>query len=58
MDGILKVKLTAPPVEGEANGQLIDLLAEAVGVRKSAVRIVSGHASKRKVVEIQGVYEI
>ena len=55
---ILKVKLTAPPVEGSANEQLIELIAEAVGVKRSQVSIVRGLSSKRKLVRITGVEEI
>ncbi len=59
MDGtILKVKLTAPPVDGSANEQLVELLAEVTGVKKSWIRIIRGQTSKRKVVEITGVDEI
>jgi uncharacterized protein len=56
MDGtILKVKLTAPPVDGSANEQLIELIAEVTGVKKSWIRIVRGLSSKRKLVEITGI---
>ncbi len=58
MDNVLKVKLTAPPVEGEANEQLIEVIAELAGVRKSDIRILRGLSSKRKVVEIRGVKSI
>ena len=58
MDNVLKVKLTAPPVGGEANEQLIEVISDATGVRKSAIRIIRGHSSKKKVVEIRGVEEI
>ena len=58
MGDALKVKLTAPPVDGAANEQLIELISEATGVRKSSVRIIRGASSKRKVVEIEGVSEI
>ena len=50
--GILKVKLTQPPVGGAANRQLIQILAEHFQVSKSAVRIVRGETSKNKVVEV------
>ncbi len=53
-DGI-KVKLTAPPVDGAANEQLIEILSEALGIRKSAFRIIKGMSSKNKVVEVKGV---
>ena len=52
---ILKVKLTAPPVDGSANEQLIELISETTGVRKSQIKIVRGLSSKRKLVEITGV---
>lgn len=56
MEGaVLKVKLTAPPVEGEANDQLVEVIAEALGVKKSCVRIVRGLSSKRKAVEVTGI---
>jgi uncharacterized protein (TIGR00251 family) len=55
MENVVKVKLTAPPVGGEANEQLIEVMSEATGVRKSDIRIVRGHSSKKKVVEIRGI---
>ena len=54
-NNVLKVKLTSPPVEGAANEQLIDLLAAELKVRRSQIRVIRGHSSKRKVVEISGV---
>ncbi len=58
MGNVLKVKLTAPPVEGAANEQLIEVISEATGIRKSNIRIVRGASSKRKVLEIEGISEI
>ncbi len=57
-NNVLKVKLTSPPVEGAANEQLIEVLAEELKVKRSQVKIIRGQSSKRKVVEISGVYEI
>ncbi|HET8697278.1 MAG TPA: DUF167 domain-containing protein [Gammaproteobacteria bacterium] len=54
-DGVLRVRVAAPPEHGKANAALEALLAERVGVRKSAVRVVAGHGSPRKRVEIDGV---
>lgn len=51
----LKVKLTAPPVEGAANEQLVEVLAEAFGIKKSAIKIIRGQSSKNKVVELSGL---
>ncbi|MGD0283308.1 MAG: DUF167 domain-containing protein [Dissulfurispiraceae bacterium] len=55
MDNILKVKVTAPPVGGAANEQLISLLAEEYGVKKSDIIILRGETSRRKTVKILGV---
>jgi hypothetical protein len=51
----LKVRVTAPPQDGRANAALEALLAAALGVRKSAVRVAAGHGSARKRVEIDGL---
>lgn len=48
----LLVQLRATPEDGKANVALICVLAEHFGVRKSDVRIVSGHSSRTKLVEI------
>jgi len=55
MDNMLKVKLTAPPVGGAANEQLVELLAEKYGVKKSNITILRGETSRRKTVKITGV---
>ncbi len=49
---ILKVRVTAPPIEGRANQAVIELLADYFAVTKSTVRIIKGEKSKNKVVEI------
>lgn len=53
--GVLRVRLTAPPAGGEANEQLVKLLADGLGVSKSSVRILRGRASRNKVVEVSGL---
>jgi hypothetical protein len=52
---VLKVKLTAPPAGGAANEQLIEVLSEVLGVKKTSIRIIKGLTSRSKVVEIAGV---
>ena len=54
----LKVRLTAPPVEGKANKALVELLASLLQTSKSAVTIVSGHGAREKLVEIEGLDEV
>jgi uncharacterized protein (TIGR00251 family) len=53
----LKVRVTAPAEQGKANAAVEALLAAALGVAKDRVRIASGTASPRKVVEIAGLSE-
>jgi len=54
-DGALKVAITAPPVDGEANAALIKLLAKHFGVSRSAVSLVAGDRSRKKTVEVRGI---
>ncbi len=48
----LEVKVSAPPEKGSANERVIELLAEHYGVRRSAVKILRGHSSREKLIEI------
>ena len=50
----LKVALTAPPVDGEANAALILLLARRMGVPKTVLKLVSGEKSRDKAVFVPG----
>lgn len=52
-NGLIKVYLTAPPVDGKANKALINFLARHFGVRKSGVKIIKGLKSRRKTVSIE-----
>lgn len=53
-DGALRVRITAPPVEGAANRELIRLLAKTFRLPLNAVEIISGSGSKKKIVRIRG----
>lgn len=50
----LKIRINAPPVKGKANKALIDFLAKKLGVKKSQVEILGGHASRVKKIKIVG----
>ena len=55
LEGRLKVAVTAPPVEGEANAAVCALLARALGVPRSTVTVVRGESGRRKTVRVVGV---
>lgn len=54
-DAALLVRLNAPPVEGAANAELIEVLSKALGVPRRAVTIVAGERSRSKRVAVAGV---
>ncbi len=56
-DGTLRIRLAAPPVDGKANEALAEFLAELLGVRRGALRLVRGEKSRDKIWEVQGVGE-
>lgn len=53
----LKVRVAAAPERGKANAALVRVVAEALGLRREDVQLVSGHTSARKVMEIRGLTE-
>jgi len=53
----LKIRLSAPPVDGAANDALVEFLAETFAVPRRNVRLVSGESSRSKIVEIEGINE-
>jgi uncharacterized protein len=50
-----KVRVAAAPERGAANEAVLGLIAATLGVRARDVRLVSGHASRDKIVEVAGV---
>ena len=50
----LKIRLTAPPVEGAANKQCIEVLAKALGLPKSQLAIAGGHSHRLKQISVSG----
>lgn len=51
----LKVQLTAPPVDNQANQQLLEILAKALGVSRTALSLTAGMRSKNKTVAVCGI---
>ncbi|QYX33380.1 DUF167 domain-containing protein [Sphaerospermopsis torques-reginae] len=54
-DGSLIVNLKSPPIDGKANEELINLLAEKFNLPKSHIRIKSGLTSRQKLIEIDDI---
>ncbi len=53
-DGRLRLRITAPPVEGAANEACRKLLAEVLGLPRSAIRLIAGQKAREKSFEISG----
>ena len=51
-DGTIKIRLTAPPVEGKANMALVDFLSEVLDTSPSNIEIIAGVSSRNKLVSI------
>jgi uncharacterized protein (TIGR00251 family) len=51
-DGVLLVRVTAPPLEGKANDAVVALLAKTLGTPRSAVKVVGGASSRTKRVSV------
>jgi uncharacterized protein len=54
-DGVVVIRVTAPPVDGKANEALCRLIAKKAGVARSRVEIVRGHSAREKVIRVEGV---
>ena len=54
-DGILHLKIAAPPVKGKANRELIEFLSQILGVSKGSINIERGITGRRKVIAIAGL---
>lgn len=50
----IKIRLSAPPVEGKANDALIEFLAESLNIARAQIEIVTGQTSRRKIVRVRG----
>jgi uncharacterized protein (TIGR00251 family) len=54
-DGVLHIRIAAPPIEGKANQELMKLLGKILGVGKSSLSIKKGITSRRKVITVGGL---
>ncbi len=55
MDGVLKVRLNSPPVDGEANDELVRLLAKIFSIPRARISLLSGQTSRSKLIRLEGV---
>lgn len=54
-NGEIKIKLSAPPVDGKANDELVEYIAELFSVSKRQVQLVRGETNRHKTIEVTGV---
>ena len=54
-DGVLGVKVAAPPVKGQANRELVAFLSRLLGVSQGSLAILKGHTSRNKLIAISGL---
>jgi hypothetical protein len=55
LDGMLKVKVAAPPEKGKANKSLVKFLSDKLGVKKNCISIISGQTNPVKKISITGL---
>ena len=55
IDHVMQVRVSAPPVKGKANKELIAFLSQLLDVNKSQISIVKGQTARNKVIAIQGL---
>ena len=51
-NGVLRVKVSAPPVKGKANRELVAFLSQLLGVSQDSISIIKGHTSRNKIITI------
>ena len=55
VDGALRVRVAAPPIQGAANQALLRLIADELGIARRSVRLVAGAAGRQKLVVVEGI---
>ena len=56
-DGALRVRVTAPPIDGKANAAVLEVIAKFLGVSRRDVKIIRGTTSREKVIEVGTIDE-
>ena len=56
-DGMVKIKVTSPPIDGKANKAVVDMLSKQFKIPKKDILIVSGEKSRNKKIRIHGISE-
>ena len=54
-DDVLRVKISAPPVKGKANKELLAFLCQLLALSKDRIGIIKGHTTRNKIVAIDGM---
>ena len=54
-EGLLRVKIAAPPVEGKANEGLVDYLAELLQIKPRQISVIKGAKSRQKLINVDGL---
>ena len=54
-DGVLRVRIAAPPIKGKANQELVEFLSSFLGVSKNSLSIEKGMSGKKKTIAVRGL---
>ncbi len=55
INGVLRVKISAPPVKGKANKELLAFLSQRLALSKDRIDIIKGHTTRNKIIAIDGM---
>lgn len=55
IDGAIKIRLAAPPVDGAANLALLRFLSRLLGISESSIEVISGARSRTKIIRVRGI---
>ena len=55
INGVLRVRISAPPVKGKANIELTGFLSRSLGISKDSISIIKGHTNRNKLVIVNGL---